>query len=239
MKLSVDVRQLQKLERHLQTYASKALPYAVRNGLNAQAFEARKEWVGQLGKDFTLRNTFTARSIRVVKSTARRTISSMESRVGSGLAYMAQQESGFTRSKRGKHGVPIPTTGASGQAKGGKRTRSIRRKNYLTNLSVAARVGGGRQRRNAVAIVMAAKTGGVAYLDLGRRKGLFRVEGRKKGMSIRMLYDLSKASTTTKAHPTMHRAIAALSPRMAGLQKDALLAELKKHRVLWYGLWGR
>lgn len=236
--LKVDTRQLQKLERHLETYAKKAVPFAVRNGLNTTAFEARKQWVTELKSTFVLRNTWTERGLRVDKATGR-TVANMQSAVGSIRDYMAEQEQGSTQQKRGKHGVPVPMSGASGQGKKSKRTRSVRRANYLSAMTVAKRVGGIRQRRNAVAIALAAKSGGVAYLDMGRRRGLFSVTGRKKGVRLRLLYDLSHATITSKPRPTLANTLHHLAPKLPGIQRDALLAELKRHRILWYGMWGR
>jgi hypothetical protein len=240
--IKCDVRQLRKLEEHLVTFKKKALPFAVSAGLNSTAFTARKEWVGQMERTFTLRNKYTTRSLRVVKSPARRTIESMSSRVGSPLAYLGERERGSTKSKRGKHGVAIPTAAASAQGKGSKRTRSIRRTNYLSALNVgkgaSTRKGArGRGQRNAASIAIASrKGGGVVYLDLGRRKGLFRVEGRKKGIRIRMLYDLTRSTVTTRAMPTLGRTLAAIEPRLPRIQRDALLSELRRHRILWYGM---
>lgn len=234
--LKVDTRDLKRLEEHLERYAKRSLPYAIRNGLNTTAFEARKEWVAQLPKAFTLRNTWTEKGLRVDKAGGR-SIATMESRVGSIRDYMGEQEQGYTQRKRGKHGVAIPTAGASGQGKKARRTRSIRRSSYLSALNVVKTVTGGRQRRNAVAIALAAKAGGVAYLDLGKRKGLFSIQGKPKGgLKIRMLYDLSKPTVVTKPHKTLEPAIEKLMPRLPAIQERALLDELRKQRILGYGL---
>lgn len=233
--VSVSLDDLRKLERSLDRFASRSLPYAVRNGLNTTAFTARKEWVdNQLPKAFTLRNKYTARSIRVDKATGRNLLT-MQARVGSVLDYMGEQEEGFTTRRKGKHGVAIPTSAAAGQGKKRiPRTRTIRQGNYLAVLNVAKTTSGARRRRNAVAIILAGKTGGVAFLDLGRRKGLFRVTGAKRGFRIRMLYDLSKATTKTKAHPTLQPTLDAVASQLPAINRDALLTELRKQRILGY-----
>lgn len=228
---------LRKLEKDLETFAKRALPFAVRNGLNDTAFAARKEWVGQVGKVFTLRNKWTEKSLRVEKA-AGRNLETMQAKVGSTLDYMAEREQGGTQATRGKHGVPLPTSGAAGQGKRRvPRTRAVQRKNYLAAFSVQKKpVRGGRQRRNAAAIAMAARAGGgVVFLDLGKTRGLFRVEGRKGGgLRVRMIYDLSRRTVRTKPYPTLAATLSALTPRLPAIQAEALLAELRRHKVLGY-----
>lgn len=235
VKLSIDTARMHVLTHALQTFAKKGIPFAARNALNTTAFEARTEWVGQLGQKLTLRNKYTARSLRVNKASGTNT-AIMQSEVGSVLPYMETQEFGGTETKRGKHGVPIPTTTAAGQGlKARPRTRSVRKKNYLGALNVQQRVSGRRQRQNAVAIAMAAKAGGgTVYLDLGRRKGLFSITGTKRGLKVRMLYDLSRARVVTKPRPTLQPTLRAIQPRLTKIWIGALQEQLRRNRVLWY-----
>jgi hypothetical protein len=87
-----------------------------------------------------------------------------------------------------------------------------------------------------VAIQTAAKTGGVVFLDLGRRKGLFRVTGSGKGkLRVRMLYDLSQKTVVTKPRPTLEPTVELMTykaPRIFEIelqkQVDQALAKLKR-----------
>lgn len=233
--LTIDMVKFRVLSRHLEVYASKAIPFAARAALNDIAFEARKEWAErQLPQAFTLRNTWTAKGLRVEKAQGR-TIANMQSRVGSLREYMLPREEGATQTKRGKHGVAIPQSGAAGQGAKTKRTRLVRRPNYLSALQTVKRVSGSKQRQNAVAIAMAKKSGGVAFLEVGRRKGLFRVGGGKqKKPRLKLLYDLSHSTVTTKPIPTLERTIDAIKPRFLSIHMRAIRAELIRNRVLAY-----
>lgn len=245
MEITADLRQLRKLQKDLEKFAHKAMPFAVKNGLNDIAFAARKEWAeNQLPKAFTLRNTWTARGLRVDKATGR-SIATMQSAVGSIRDYMLEREEGSTQTKRGKHGVAIPMTGASGQPKRAKRTKPVRPANYLQALQVARTTTGTRKRRNVVGMMQAIKSGGVAYLEMrkatkgggqgGLRKGLFRVSGGKRKPKLRLLYDLTKSVVRTKPIPTLEETLKAMAPRYVRIQMSALVAELQRHKVKGYG----
>jgi hypothetical protein len=235
MKLTVDMAKVSMLSDALHAFAKKGVPFAARKALNDTAFLAREQWVSELGKKLTLRNTWTARSLRVEKVKGGYNVDAMESKVGSLAAYMGDVEHGSTETKRGKHGVAVPTTSAAGQAmSASKRTKPIRRTNYLSAIQVAARVSGNRKQRNAAAIAIAAKTNGVAYLDLGQHKGLYRITGTKRGIKVRKLYDLSKASVRTKAHPTLEPAIAAIQSRLPALYIAALKDQLRRNHVPFF-----
>ena len=66
--LRIDSRDLDRLVRDLEKVRRKAIPHAVRNALNSQAFDARKRWQSKMGEEFTLRNKWVAGSVRVEKA---------------------------------------------------------------------------------------------------------------------------------------------------------------------------
>ena len=232
--ITAEMRGLEKLRGDLGKFAKKALPAAARGTLNTLAFDARREWVQQVGRKFTLRNKFTLNSLRIEKAQGFK-VDSMQSRAGSVADYMAEQEKGFTERARGKHGVAVPTSSAAGMAKRAVRTKQVQRKNYLTAIQVASRVRGIRQRRNAVAIRMASRTGGVAFLDTGKSKGLFRVTRTAKGRySVRMLYDLSNRSVTVKATPTLTMTLKVVAPRVPRILGDELVAQARRFHIAGY-----
>lgn len=241
--VTVDLVKFRLYSRLLENFARKSVPFAAKSALNEIAFDARKEWATkQIPEAFTLRNTWTARGVRVDKAQGR-TIAGMQSKVGSIREYMLEREEGDTQTKRGKHGVAVPTTGASGQPKKAKRTKAVRPQNYLNAIQVARSVSGTRKRRNVVGVMMALKTGGVAYLEMrkslkgdlqgGLRKGLFRVTGGKRRPKLRLLYDLTKSTVTTKPIPTLERTVDAVRPRFLKAHVKAMHAELVRHKMAW------
>lgn len=221
---TLDQRQVRALADGLKAANEKAVPYAVRDALNTTAFEARKEWQSQLRAKMILRNKWTVGSLRVVKATGT-ALRTMQSQVGSLVPYMAVQEDGGSERAKGKHGVPIPTTTAAGQSlKAAKRTRQVTKRNWQSAIHLSGKVTGTRPRRNAVALRVALKSGGVAFLDLGRRKGLFRVTGSKNGksMRIRMIWDMSRKSVLTKPHPTLGPTVKVIEGKAPAIQTAAL-----------------
>lgn len=233
--IKVEMRGLEKFRDDLGKLAKKALPAAARGTLNAVAFDARREWVQQVGRKFVLRNKYTVNSLRIEKAQGFN-IATMESKVGSVAPYMGEQEEGDTKTARGKHGVAIPTSSAAGMSKRAVRTKQVQKKNYLTAIQVAGKVSGIRQRRNAVAIRRASSTGGVAFLELGRgRNGLFRVTRTAKGrFTVRMLYDLSKKSVTVKPTPTLQLTLDIVGPRVPRILGDELVAQAKRFHIVGY-----
>lgn len=231
--LEVDLKKF-RLFSELLGDMKKSLTFAARNALNDIAFEAREEWSKrQLPKAFTLRNNWTERGLRVEKARGRK-FEELQSKVGSVREYMLPAEEGSTQTKRGKHGVAVPTSGASGQGPKEKRTRLIRRPNYLSSLTLVKRVGGSKAQQNAIAMRMAREKGQLAFLEIGKRKGIFKVGGRKKGKPrLKLLYDLTHSSVSTKPIPTLERTIDAVRPRFLSIHLKHMEAELVRHSIKW------
>lgn len=230
--IHVKMHRLERLERHLAGF-TKAVPYAVRNTLNDTAFLAREEWTRQLQSTFVLRNKWTEKGLRVDKASGRN-VATMQAVVGSLRDYMKDREEGSTETKRGKHGVAIPMSGASGQGKKAKRTKPVRKNNYLSTMQLRKRVTGTDARKNMVAIMMAKKAGGgVVLLQKRGRKGLFRVQ--VEGKKPKLLYDLSKGVVRTKPYPTLQQTLKVIEPKRMSLWEKNLEAQLARNKVLHYG----
>lgn len=246
--ISVDVRGADRFAKDLQTFAQKAVPHAMRNTLNSAAFEVRGKYVAEAKSKLTLRNTFTARSIRVDKATGNRP-HMMEARVGSTAPYMDDVEQGVTETSKGKHGLPIPTTFAAGQS-AGKRTRAVRRGNYLSAIKLNSKpVSGSPKRKNAAALRMAKESGGgFAFLNTGKFKGVFKVDAVAQGkrqhgpvresgafrFKLKPIYDLSHKTATTRALPLLEGAVIEVKRVMPVLITKAVLEQLKRNKVFGY-----
>lgn len=235
--VKVDLADVERARDDLETFAKRALPYAVRNSLNTSAFEGRKEWTGQIKRSFILRNTFTTRSLRVVK--ARGTdLNDMASFLGSVAKFMGDQERGGVLRGRFGRSKPVPTAVAAGQAPGARpRTKQVRRPNWLTTIRINRRLrtrAKSRGQLNLIKVRLAAKRGQrFALLDLGKRKGLVRITGKKR-ITVRMVWDLSRRAVRVPAEPTLQRTLTALEPRLPLIHRDALVDQLRRHKVLGY-----
>lgn len=228
MNILVTVEDARAFEARLANIRDRAIPHAVRDALNELAFVARAEWVDIIGARFTLRNRFTERSLRVTK--ARGTdMGSMQAVVGSTADYMRDQEQGARKGKRGKHGLAIPTPAAAGQSpKASKRTRVIRRGYYLGAMRVVDRVQGSQRAKNAAAIAMAKRTGGIAYLETENNKGLYRIMGTKKRPKPRMIYSLNESSVTIEPTRTLSAAMLEANARAPAITIAAMQRQIDR-----------
>ena len=124
----VDTKDIIRFEKDLKRLNKKGLPFATRNTLNSLAFEARRNALGIVEKEFVERNRFTARSLRVEKAVGLN-INRQESFMGSTASYMEIQEFGGTLRKKGRVGRPIPTSFSSGEGRSSTRRRLVRSPN--------------------------------------------------------------------------------------------------------------
>jgi hypothetical protein len=222
-------KETKQFESDLKQFAAKALPFATKSTLNKTAFESRRNWQRNIKDDMVNRNRFTQQSIRVEQARGLN-MSTQAATVGSLAPYMATQEFGGT-SKGGRGDKAIATSYSAGQGEGTRpRTRLPRKPNKMANIRLQrARGAKGRKARNVVAVKQAAESGNrYAYLDLGRRKGIFRVMGSKKNLRVRMVWDLTKRSVRVPRTPTLGPAVRTVAPRVPEFYREALQFQLKR-----------
>lgn len=228
IRITVDTDDLEKLEKALGRFQLKAAPYIIRNTLNNLAFETRKEAQKNIRQRFHLRNSFTVQNVIVTKVEKGATTHSMKSHVGalrrfkSNMAinggnadYMREQEFGHTETRKGKHGLPIPTSDASNTPKQRPPPKLPTRANRLRNINNIPRqaefTSGSKNRGEAARkTVYAARKArkNVVFLDLEGAKGLYRIKRRKslkriRGRvrdvtEIRMIWSFEKETVTLK-----------------------------------------
>lgn len=220
-------------ERKLEKLRARAIPFATRNTLNALAFETRKQSIENLRSNFTLRNKWTERSVMVEKASGLN-IRTQEAITGSVQDYLRKQEFGATEQSTGTHGVAIPTSYASGEEGARPRQRLPRRPNQIQNILLSRKrnQGKNRKQRNLIAVKQAAAGGNkFVFLDLGKRKGIFKVlwgGKRGRGARLKMVYDLSKPSITLIARPWLSPATDTAVRKMPQFYEAALKAQLSR-----------
>lgn len=220
----------------LRTFREKAVPYAARDTLNSAAFEARRQWGDEIRRTMTTRNNFVAgTALRVEKASLGR-LEGMQSKVGTIFEDMPRQEFGATVSgKAGHKGIPGPA--AAGQAAGGHRTRPVRGANRMSAIrAIHAAKGATRQQRNAIAIAMTKRKGGkFVVLERPRGgKGVFAIGGGKRKTITRLVWDVSRRSVRIAPHPTLGPALRQVEPMMVRFQEQALLKQLRFHKICGY-----
>ena len=229
MTFTVNAAQVRQLETKLRWLNHRGLPFAEIEAVNRAAFGAQKDARQELGGRMVLRNAWTERSILVRKAN----LQTMEAATGSTQQYMETQELGGREDAKGKHGVAIPTSVASGEGRGAKpRQRMVRRPNKMSNITLAPNASAfSRKQRNAIAVREAIRTGRrYIFLDLQRRKGLFRVYGGKRKPRIEMIHDLSSKSVTIPRNPWLMPVAtkqAAAMPRYYAAALERQIARLR------------
>lgn len=228
--VKVDLSDLKRLSRDLKAVSERALPHASRNALNDAAFEARKLWQEQMKDKFILRNDWTTRTLNVQRAKGTN-VATMESSVRSNQAYLVTQEYG------GFDSGSVPTGVATGEGRGANpRKKLVRKPNKMGNISLGQRHRRGtRKQRNAVALHLAASSGKkFVFLELNKKKGLFRLSGGKKQPKLDMVWDTTSKSHRIRATPTLGPAIQRLERELPRIMTKALMDQLKRHKVFGY-----
>ena len=236
-----DDREFRQLARRLERDAPKALGYAARNALNRAAFDARKQWQREMQSTFVLRNRWTLGSIRVEKARGL-DLQRMESKVGSGLKYLAKQEEGGPKGGGGAYGQPIPTGVASGEGRGARpRRRVVRPRFRLAAIHLGDRPGGSRKQRNAAAIRKAQEAGAkFVFIESGKGTGIVQIpkarrtrkrRGRRRAGKIQLLWSLAHSGVRIPPHPTLKPAFDWADRRFRRYVKAELLKQLKRVRL--------
>lgn len=231
--MKIDCDQIKKIESDLGEFSKRALPYATRATVNGAAFHAQGEARTGVRNAMVNRNKFTVQSIRVNKTSSLQ-VGTQAAAVGSTAGYMETQEFGGVKRKQGGVGVAIATSYSAGQGRDAKpRTRLPRKPNALASIKLqkAKRRGANRAQRNIIAIREATKSGGkFVYLDLARRKGLFRVIGKKRA-KLQMVHDLSSTSVRIPATPWLRPAVLRTVPQMPRLYAEALQFQIDREKL--------
>ena len=223
--LSVKFSGLDQLVRKLADARSKAIPYAIRDAINDQAFQARSEWQHEMGSAFTLRNRWTVGSIRIEKATGLN-VASMQATVGSLAPYMGKQEFGGAN----EH-TSVPMAPAAGQAPGARRTKVVRAGSRLSALNVTRE---GRAPTPGVARMIAIrearKSGSkTVLLRYGGKQKLFRVMGGKRKAKLRTLYRVGLGGMRVPQTPTLEPAVATVRRHAEGMYLRSVKRQL--HRI--------
>lgn len=237
----IEWKGLDRALRDLELFAEKAVPYAIRAALNAVAFETQRTWRLRMSQTMVLRNKWTERSALVERATGLAP-HAMFATVGSKLDYLEKQESGFTESKSGKHGIPIPTGFSAGQEGANPRTRLVSGRRWLSRINLTKRPSANsRPARNHAAIAAARKSGSrhVLLEVRGGKKGIFELVGGRGGggagrqaSTLKMVWDLSHGSVSVESNPTLARAVRFVTERKAEqLAEQELRKQLRLHRI--------
>jgi hypothetical protein len=229
--ITLNTAEIERFAVDLLRFNERAFPFATKQTVNDAAFETQREYRSAMQRQLVLRNKWTEGSARVEKAKTLN-VSRQEAEVGSVMQYMFDQEFGAT--KFGKSGnVSIPTSSASGEGRvATPRRKVVRAANRMNRIELKTRTARGR---NLIAVKEAAKKGHkFVYLDLGRRKGIFRVFGGRKKPRIEMFHDLSRKSVTIAPNPMLGPSVEKTQVFIPSMYRNALLFQLRRANVFGY-----
>lgn len=192
---------LPDLVKALTQIRKKAFPFAVQRATNEVSLFVQKRWLQNLGRKVTLRNRWTAGSIKYYPSKTLK-IGRIRSFAGSKGKYMDAIEEGVTRRAKGKHGLPI-------QTKASRRAGTWRglsnKEDTLKSVQLARRTRRGKDRdeRNYLQLLAGAKNRTKVAIIETRRNTIIlgRVTGdvKAKNLKVKALWVFKdKAKTTEK-----------------------------------------
>lgn len=232
--LRINDEDIKRYESDLKTFARRAYPFATKATINKAAFETRKVGQDNIREGMVTRNKFSVGSVRVNQARTLN-VSRQEATVGSIAPYMAVQEFGGTKGKKGKHGVAIATSVASGEGEGAQpRKRLPRVPNRLANIALKRNKPRARSRKQENFLrIRGAVTSGrkFIFLDLQRHPGIYRVSGGKRRPNIKLMHDMSKASVSIPRNPWLAPATRTVEKQIPTFYKDALEFQLKRQGI--------
>jgi phage gpG-like protein len=241
MTVEFNFTKLNKLERQLKGMSKTAVPFANKMAINQAAFDVFNESRKNVRDKMTLRNKWTERSIRFKKAQGLN-VDKQRAVIGSFQKYMAKQEFGGREVAKGKHGVDIPTTTASGEGQNAiPRKKLVRKANRMAaiNLKSFRRSNfKSDKHRLAVRAVEAKKTGNkFAFLDMTqRKKGIYKFtnvrigrNGKLKNMRASLVHDLSQKSIVIPKTPWLSPALNKVEKKMPRIYERELLKQFKRH----------
>ena len=231
--LKIDDSEVVKFELDLLRLRKRAIPFATKAAINGFAFKAQSFARSGIEKKFIQRNKWSGRSVQV-ETTKTLKVSQQRSIVGSVAPYMATQEFGGTEAQEGRHGVAIPTSFAAGQSQNtNPRTRLPKKPHKMAAIQLRrTRAKGSAKQRRAIIVREAAKSGRkFVYMDLGRRKGLFKITGSANRPRVRMLYDLTRPVVNIPATPWLSPAVASTIRVAPSIYVEALRFQIQKFKI--------
>jgi hypothetical protein len=209
--MEVDAKEIENLEKVLKIFSKAAAPIAFQQALNETAAKTRLAAQDNIRDEFQIRNKWSERSVTYKRATGLN-IDKMQAEVGSTQEYMAEQETGFTRTATGKHGIQVPTPAAAGESGNRTRTRVILRRNRKNIIKLhKSRINyGSKMQQNAAEIHESVKAGirfwyGTLTGNGGSASGMWQIRGsvRKngkgwlRGLTMRRLYTAKDRSIVT------------------------------------------
>ena len=242
----INDEQTEELEHMLFVFASRALPFAVRNTIKDTAFLAQRFARQDVDDKFILRNKHSQRSIRVDKSAVMRElkIDRMHASTGSDESYMARQEFGGRQVAKGTEGKPIYTSQAAGLGDSSPPVKKLpRAPNKMSRIQLKKNKLRAKSRRQAfffAAVQTLEERNKYAFIDDNEHtKGIYRIQGRLnrkgswkiKNLKMKLIWDLSRKSVTNAKEPWLLPASQDAAALQPAIYRKRLNEQLVRHRI--------
>lgn len=232
--IEADLKTVDDYEAHVKAFLPRGFPFVTKQTLNQTAWHGREVMKREIKERFIERNKWTQSSIRV-NQTRSLDIDFQKSEFGSTEEYMVKQEFGGTvRGRGGSHS--IPTGYSAGQEGTTRRTKLPRKPNKMRNIRLRrlkVPKTASKSLTNFLTVREAAENGvKYIFLDLGRRRGVFRVLGGKRKPRVRMVADLSRRQVRITPTRTLEPATNAALRKMPEFYEDALIFQLRRAKII-------
>ena len=234
MKIKIDHSEVDELFARLENIRKKAIPYATRFTLNKAVFNGRSIAQREIDKRMTLRNAFTKRGVVFDKATGNN-IRTQCAKLGaaSSRQYLAEQETGITKTSSGAKGLKIPTPTASGEGMHANPIKKNRRKRFkLQNIRLSNRKSGGKSKgqKTHLKIMQTAKSSQkLTYLELPNgKRGIFQVKGGKRKPKIFMVWNMTKRMVKIPKNPWLASSTKIVNKSIPNIFVDELKNQIEK-----------
>ena len=203
--MDLNYTEQKRFEKQISEASNVGITIAVQQTINNTARNAWREGRRNTDSEFTNRNTWTRRS-QTYQQTRELDIDKMVAVAGSSAGYLADQETGFTRTSTGKAGVLVPTAEAAGQT--GERTKPILRRFRKGRMRLKRKINKSpatAAQARLFKMYDAVKGNGLIWTEFKNTTGMWQIEGSvsAKGRivltGVRLLYSANKRVVTTKA----------------------------------------
>lgn len=201
--MDIDDRQIRRLEKQINLLSDHAIPIAIQQTLNNVARKAWREGRRNTDREFQNRNTYSKRS-QTYQQTRELDIDKMVAIAGSSAQYLAEQETGFTRTSK-SGGVWVPTAEAADQS-GQTRTKPIKAKFRRSRIRMAKpktkRPVSAKQAHFFKLINAVRSRSGYFFGEFKNTKGMWKIEGsldtgRLVLTGVRLLYSATRRTVYT------------------------------------------
>jgi hypothetical protein len=250
--LRVDLSDVRKFEKDLGRFVPSAFAFATRSTVNGMAFKAQSVGRKQIGRKMIERSKFTRQTVQVDQTRTldvdrQAAVVGAVKRMGKNVnaGFLEKQEFGGVKTKTHRYGTPIATSFSSGEGEGSQPRRRLPISKHtirkiILHKARARKKGQPKTKKQKMLFKVqdAVESGNrVIFAQNGRKKGIFRVVGGRKGTKrgwpkgarLKMLHNLSRDSVRIPRNPWLSPAVEVAKRHGPEIYLKALKFQVERH----------